>query len=343
MNAGEWGAAPSGVAGPVHPEPSPAREEGGSPPGIPEPAAQKAWMAGTGPAMTPSAMGSRAPNPHSVSCPASEATAERGKGTHSPLPTAAPPLGSLPRRASGAPAGNDTEERPEQVALGSIPFRGLPPALAGNDTDTWPVPTGNDRRREPASTRNGREDRAASVVLVRSAAPTVSSPASERSERGKGTQGTRHVGTALGSLRLRAFGAPAGNDTQTGPAPTGNDSQATPSRDEAAPRHRRTPGRLVGHGLIRAYRLTLSPLIGRQCRYLPTCSSYTDQAIQRFGLWPGFWVGLARILRCAPWGATGYDPVPEALPAAYRWYLPWRAGRWTGRHIDPATRYDLKA
>lgn len=92
--------------------------------------------------------------------------------------------------------------------------------------------------------------------------------------------------------------------------------------------------------LIRLYQLTLSALIGRACRYQPTCSHYTEDAIRRFGLWRGGWVGLARIVRCNPLGASGYDPVPERLPQAARWYLPWRYGRWRGDHIDPATRLD---
>jgi uncharacterized protein len=102
----------------------------------------------------------------------------------------------------------------------------------------------------------------------------------------------------------------------------------------------RTPGRAVGRALIRVYQVALSPLMGRQCRYAPTCSHYTDEAIQRHGLWAGGWMGLARILRCNPFGASGYDPVPEALDRGFRWYLPWRAARWTGRHIDPKTRLD---
>jgi putative membrane protein insertion efficiency factor len=102
---------------------------------------------------------------------------------------------------------------------------------------------------------------------------------------------------------------------------------------------RRLPG-LLGIGLIRLYRLTLSPFLGRQCRYLPTCSEYTEEAIGRYGLWAGTWIGLSRFQRCGPFGASGFDPVPAALPAASRWYLPWRYGHWTGRHIHPDQRLD---
>jgi hypothetical protein len=51
--------------------------------------------------------------------------------------------------------------------------------------------------------------------------------------------------------------------------------------------------RRAAHALIRFYQLTLSSLIGRQCRYLPTCSAYADEAIRRHGLWAGSWMGLA--------------------------------------------------
>jgi hypothetical protein len=103
---------------------------------------------------------------------------------------------------------------------------------------------------------------------------------------------------------------------------------------------RRLPG-LAGIGLIRLYRVTLSPWIGRQCRYLPTCSEYAEEAIGRYGLWAGSWIGLARFQRCGPFGASGHDPIPEDLPPRAAWYAPWRYGRWTGRHIDPKTRLDL--
>jgi len=89
--------------------------------------------------------------------------------------------------------------------------------------------------------------------------------------------------------------------------------------------------RRAAHALIRGYQLTLSSLIGRQCRYLPSCSAYTDEAILRFGLWPGGWMGLARICRCHPWGGQGFDPAPEVLPAGAGGLTPWRYGRWRFR------------
>jgi putative membrane protein insertion efficiency factor len=86
----------------------------------------------------------------------------------------------------------------------------------------------------------------------------------------------------------------------------------------------------AAHVLIRSYQVTLSGLAGRGCRYLPSCSDYTDEAIQRFGLWAGCWMGLARICRCHPLGASGLDFVPRALPQHSGWYRPWRYGRWRG-------------
>jgi putative membrane protein insertion efficiency factor len=98
--------------------------------------------------------------------------------------------------------------------------------------------------------------------------------------------------------------------------------------------------RLLGIGAIRLYRLFLSPFLGRSCRYLPTCSEYTEEAVRTYGLWAGSWIGFARLQRCGPMGASGYDPVPATLPAGARWYLPWRYGHWTGDHIHPDTRLD---
>ena len=52
--------------------------------------------------------------------------------------------------------------------------------------------------------------------------------------------------------------------------------------------------RLAGRGLVKAYRYTLSPLVGFHCRHLPTCSEYADEALDRYGLWAGSWMTLAR-------------------------------------------------
>ncbi|NND48876.1 MAG: membrane protein insertion efficiency factor YidD [Rhizobiales bacterium] len=92
--------------------------------------------------------------------------------------------------------------------------------------------------------------------------------------------------------------------------------------------------RALARGLIRFYRLTFSAILGRGCRYLPTCSDYADEAIGRYGLWAGGWMALARICRCNPWGASGHDPVPDSLPQSGRWYWPWGYGRWSGAHIS---------
>ena len=62
---------------------------------------------------------------------------------------------------------------------------------------------------------------------------------------------------------------------------------------------------------IRAYRLVLSPLVGRNCRYHPTCSAYSLQALKRHGAIKGSWLSLRRIARCHPWGGSGTDEVPD--------------------------------
>lgn len=63
-------------------------------------------------------------------------------------------------------------------------------------------------------------------------------------------------------------------------------------------------------GLIRIYQYAISPLMGRSCRYVPTCSEYTVEAIRKHGAIKGGWLGAKRIGRCHPWHPGGYDPVP---------------------------------
>ncbi len=72
-------------------------------------------------------------------------------------------------------------------------------------------------------------------------------------------------------------------------------------------------GKLIGKAmifLIRVYQYTLSPYLGRSCRYTPTCSVYSVEAIKKYGPLKGGWLALKRVLSCNPWGGSGYDPVP---------------------------------
>ncbi|MBQ7062796.1 MAG: membrane protein insertion efficiency factor YidD [Bacteroidales bacterium] len=62
--------------------------------------------------------------------------------------------------------------------------------------------------------------------------------------------------------------------------------------------------------LIRFYQTCISPLTPAACRYTPTCSQYAKEAIIKHGPLKGSWLALKRILRCNPWGGSGYDPVP---------------------------------
>jgi len=63
--------------------------------------------------------------------------------------------------------------------------------------------------------------------------------------------------------------------------------------------------------LVRFYQYAISPWMGSNCRYQPTCSAYMIDALKEHGLLKGLWLGLKRIGRCHPWGGHGYDPVPK--------------------------------
>jgi len=85
--------------------------------------------------------------------------------------------------------------------------------------------------------------------------------------------------------------------------------------------------RLMLRAPILVYRYSFSAFMGRQCRYLPTCSEFAEEAIDRHGAWAGGWMAVGRICRCHPWGGSGFEPVPAELPRAGAWYMPWRYAR----------------
>lgn len=76
---------------------------------------------------------------------------------------------------------------------------------------------------------------------------------------------------------------------------------------------------------IRAYVLLVSPWLGNNCRFQPTCSAYTLQALDRHGVLKGVYLGLRRIMRCHPYHKScGFDPVPEQFEWAIDWRRPFR-------------------
>jgi putative membrane protein insertion efficiency factor len=77
---------------------------------------------------------------------------------------------------------------------------------------------------------------------------------------------------------------------------------------------RRSPAARAALGLLDAYRVLLSPLMGGTCRFEPSCSVYAAEAIRRFGLRHGGWLAARRVARCRPFGGWGLDPVPPVSP-----------------------------
>ncbi len=78
--------------------------------------------------------------------------------------------------------------------------------------------------------------------------------------------------------------------------------------------------RMLLIGLIKAYRLFLSPWLGSSCRFTPTCSAYGLQALEQHGAAAGAYLTAARIARCHPWCDGGHDPVPDTPPRLFtRW------------------------
>lgn len=73
--------------------------------------------------------------------------------------------------------------------------------------------------------------------------------------------------------------------------------------------------------LLKLYKATFSKLKGKRCIFCPSCSVYAMEAYETHGFWVGSWLTLKRLLRCAPWGKGGFDPVPESLRGKMKYFV----------------------
>jgi putative membrane protein insertion efficiency factor len=92
-------------------------------------------------------------------------------------------------------------------------------------------------------------------------------------------------------------------------------------------------------GLVRAYQLLISPVLPPRCRYLPTCSDYALEAIELHGAAAGVWLALRRVLRCHPWGGSGYDPVPRPGVVGFHGGAPHLCGAPPKRRSSPPSSH----
>ena len=79
--------------------------------------------------------------------------------------------------------------------------------------------------------------------------------------------------------------------------------------------------RYIAIALLKLYKATLSKWKGKRCIYTPSCSVYSMEAYKSFGFVVGSWMTMRRLLRCAPWGKGGFDPVPTNLRGQMKWHV----------------------
>jgi len=87
------------------------------------------------------------------------------------------------------------------------------------------------------------------------------------------------------------------------------------TRESTTDARRPNPASAVALGLIKAYQYGIRPMLGQRCRFFPSCSEYTAEAIGAYGVIHGAALGAKRLAKCHPWHAGGYDPVPEKSAA----------------------------
>ena len=119
--------------------------------------------------------------------------------------------------------------------------------------------------------------------------------------------GDPQVAAAAGGIRSGDLGAAGGGASDVLRLENGADDAAQARANAGRP----GLAARVSLLLIRFYQRAVSPGLGRVCRFEPSCSHYTYEAIERLGLFRGMWLGVRRLLRCRPFGGSGYDPVPE--------------------------------
>ena len=199
---------------------------------------------------------------------------------------------------------NDVERRAEPVSPFDSSQAARPPASATSGLRSR-VPAWTPQRREAAISTFSQQSTATDEIRLRD---TETRRWSRRTQSDTAAPAGDFALDEPGrGLRRRDFGAAGSSDGELRRAEHGADETNAAG----------TPGRRTGIGargalgLIRVYQRLISPSLGNVCRYAPSCSHYTYEAIECHGLVKGAWLGLRRFLRCGPWGGRGYDPVPD--------------------------------